>query len=120
MTTELKIIYDQPILDKKAIQREYIKQWRARNKEKVNNYSLKSYIKKVTDNPEYRDVLKERTKQRTIKLKLEKCEEINKKRGRPRKTQNPEMESEAFQGPYKVEFYNQFGGVAFQGRPRKY
>lgn len=68
---------------KKDSKNEYMKQWRAQNKEKVNNYSLKGYIKKINENPDYRNILKERTKQRYLKLTLEKGEQP-KPRGRPR------------------------------------
>jgi hypothetical protein len=79
----------------------YIKQWRAANREKVNNYSINAYIKKIQDKPEYRNVLKERTKQRKIKMKN--GEEV-KPRGRPRK--NPIKEPSDAPKPH--------------GRPRKY
>jgi hypothetical protein len=89
--------------DKNAKKKEYIKQWRARNRDKVNNYSLKGYIKKIAENPEYRNVLKERTKQRKLKEKIANGEETTRPRGRPRKFPKKETTE-------KQEL----------GRPRKY
>lgn len=46
---------------------EYNKEWNERNKEKVRERAKMNYIKKITDNPEYREILKQKTKERQQK-----------------------------------------------------
>ena len=79
--------------------KEYRKQWVENNREKLAEYSRKQYLKKVTDNPEYRQVLVARTLERRKRVReLEGPKPI----GRPKK----EVIEEGFKRN--------------PGRPRKY
>jgi hypothetical protein len=63
--------------------KEYNKQRYIRDKEKMKESSKRLYIKSVSENPEYRTLLNERSKARHHKNK-ELNETPNRRRGRPR------------------------------------
>lgn len=77
----------------------YRKQWVENNREKLAEYSRKQYLKQVTDNPEYRQVLVARTLERRKRIR---GEQGPKPQGRP----NKEVTEEVIKKP--------------TGRPRKY
>ena len=65
--TEIKI--NEPEQPTKKQNKEYFKQWREKNREKINNNSKEYYKKRVLENVEYRIKFNERTKENNIKLK---------------------------------------------------
>lgn len=80
--------------------KEYRKEWAKQNKDKVNLYANKQYIKRVSTDPEFRMILNERTKARQRRIKEENPTEP-KQRGRPKKEKEPVIKKA-------------------NGRPRKY
>jgi len=75
----------------------YIKLWKQENREKTREQAKRNYIKRISENPEYRNLLNERTKKRQ-QMKNEGIEP--RPRGRP-KTAEPKEKKP-------------------NGRPRKY
>lgn len=75
----------------------YIKLWKQENREKTREQAKRNYIKRISENPEYRNILNERTKKRH-QMKNEGTEP--RPRGRP-KTAEPKEKKP-------------------NGRPRKY
>ena len=75
--------------------------WARENREKRNELAKQYYKAKITTKPEYRDVLKERTKKRQMKLKEG---QPTRPRGRPKK-ETPENTEKT---------------IKIMGRPRKY
>ena len=68
--------------------KEYRKIWNSQNKDKLCQYQRTQYIKKINTDPEYRQTLNQKVKQRNEKIKLleKSCENetVKPKRGRPR------------------------------------
>lgn len=77
--------------------KEYIRAWKQLNKDKMREQAKRNYIKKLNDNPEYRNILNDRTKKRQQK---QRDETEPKPRGRPRTVEPKEKKP--------------------NGRPRKY
>ena len=87
--------------------KEYRKLWNSQNKEKLCEYQRNQYIKRVDNDPEYRQLLNERVKQRNEKLKLiNALDSIKKPRGRPRTGPIKEKKANRQSSFARIDCYN--------------